>query len=82
MANTNDVLLFLEEEDNKLRKHCRGLVHAGRRLADEGGGELYALLISSGMKETEKSVAGQGVNQLLHYRSKVAGCYRAQTFDP
>ena len=69
---------FLEEDGGRLKQHCRGLVLAGRKWAEQGGGALYALLIGAGVDEGDIRDTCQGVAKLYHYRAEIAGIHKRQ----
>src|SRR5512135_2571174 len=60
-----NVLVFGEQRDQKLKKSSFEAVNAGRRIADQLGGELVALVIGSGIGDLAKELGAYGAAKVL-----------------
>jgi len=64
MAENKGVLIFCETKENKLAAIATELLGCGRKLADDLGQELSAVLIGSGLAETAKEAIACGADKV------------------
>ena len=65
MAEETTILIALESHDGALRGTSYEAFAAGRKLADDTGGELVALAIGSGIDEATSELGGYGAERVL-----------------
>ena len=61
---TNNIIVYLEYEDGRVADVSLELLTKGRKLADELGVELQAVVAGDNLKEIEKQVMPYGVDTL------------------
>lgn len=59
------IFVFAEQRSNGLKSYALEAVSAGRRIADETGGEVVACLVGNGVKELAGQLANVGADKIL-----------------
>jgi electron transfer flavoprotein alpha subunit len=77
MTRSNDVWVLLESEDNRLGTFADGLIREGKRLSDEIGGDLSAVLLGPDIENLDELVGRHGANHLYRHRDE-----RLANYDP
>ena len=67
---TNNIIVYLEYEDGRVADVSLELLTKGRKLADELGVELQAVVAGDNLKEIEKQVMPYGVDTLYKVEDK------------
>ncbi len=77
MTRSNDVWVLLESENHGLGPFADGLMQEGKRLSDETGGDLSAVLLGPDIDNLDETVGRHGANHLYRHRDE-----RLATYDP
>jgi len=59
------ILVFIEQREGNIKKAALEALSEGRRLADQTGGPLIALLVGSNISELVEKVAGYGPDKIM-----------------
>ncbi len=70
MAKENNIIVYLEYEDGRVADVSLELLTKGRKLADELGVELQAVVAGDNLKDIEKQVMPYGVDTLYKVEDK------------
>ena len=68
--DTNNIIVYLEYEDGRVADVSLELLTKGRKLADELGVELQAVVAGDDLAEIEKQVMPYGVDTLYKLQDK------------